>query len=131
MANIQATISPRKNIVVTNFNRGSGGATIRQSGLQVSSTLPNQTLDTFSILQIRAAKYSIQATYNNDVHVTDLTVTHDGTEVYVAAYGEIVTNIDLFSIDADIDTNTSEVRLLVSPVFDTVVLKFSRYEVLL
>ena len=134
MGNIKATVAPRKNIVVTNYTAGAsgGGLGLNNGGFTTENILPNQVLDTFAVDAVRFAKYAIQGTYNNEVHVLELNLTHDGTDTYISVYGEILSDPvqPLFSFDADIDTNTSEVRLLVDPLFAGTVIKFSRIEVL-
>lgn len=134
MGNIKATVTPRKNIVVTNYTAGAsgGGLGLNNGGFTTENILPDQVLDSFDLNTIRFAKYAIQGTYNNEIHVLELNLTHDGTETFISVYGEILSDPvqPLFTFDADIDTNTNEVRLLVSPLFVGTSIKFSRIEVL-
>ena len=51
------------------------------------------------------------------MHVTDLTVTHDGTEVYLTAYGEIVTNNDLFDQDISVELQYYSVEVVPAGAF--------------
>ena len=65
-------------------------------------------------------------TQNSRYHVTELLLTHDGTNVYTTQYAEVITESDLGTIDADI--NTGSVRLLVSPNYTNTTIQTKRIE---
>ena len=82
------------------------------SNLTTSST--NQiALDIFSKGSYRSAKYQIQIERESSYHTTEISLIHDGTNVYVTEYGTITSNGILGTFDCDI--LSLNVRLLVTP----------------
>lgn len=59
-----------------------------------------QNLDTFSAATYRTARYTIQIVDGSSIHVTEMTVFHDGTNVYMNEYGISTNNGQLGSFDA-------------------------------
>ena len=126
--NVGARLSPRKNIVVTNFSTGNAGNSVKKGILVTETTLPNQVLDTFAMNEIRGAKYIIQATYDGDVHFFEMTLIHDETETYFSEYGTMQTNGDLVTVTTDID-GLGNVRVLVTPTYSATRITYTRIEV--
>lgn len=129
MANIKARLSPRKNIVVKNFSLGNVDTAVTTGALITETTLPDQVLDTFPKDKFRVVKYTIQVTRGVEVHVLEILLTHDDTETYGTQYGEIFTVQELATLNSDIDVATDNVRLLITPLFENLTIKFTRIEV--
>lgn len=70
-------------------------------------------VDEFSMTDYRTSKYTAQVVQGTDVHVTDITVFHDGTNVYIGEYGIFCTTSELGVFDAVV-TGTN-VNLTFSP----------------
>lgn len=98
---------------------------VDQNSLQpYSSTLSGtsqQLVDRFLLANYRSAKYLVQMTNGTDYHTSEVSVLHDGTDVYITEYGTMYTASSLGTITADISGDY--VRLLVTPanVSNTVV----------
>lgn len=93
-----------------------------------AATTANQIADSFSAYSYRSAKYLIQASSGAAYHVTEVTLIHDGTTVYLAEYGTILTTAQsLMTIDADI--LNGNVRLLVTPALTNTTVKLQRITV--
>ena len=93
-----------------------------------AATTANQIADSFSAYSYRSAKYLIQASSGAAYHVTEVTLIHDGTTVYLAEYGTILTTAqNLMTIDADI--LNGNVRLLVTPALTNTTVKLQRITV--
>ena len=93
-------------------------------GTYTTSSLSQVTLDTFSSSTYRSAKYQIQIASGSDYHTTDLQVLHNGTTVWIAEYGEIITNAHLGTFDATISGGT--LSILFTPVNSSTTIKFIR-----
>lgn len=59
-----------------------------------------QNLDVYSSTAYRSAKYFIQIVDGTSIHITEITVFHDGTNVYINEYGISTNNGQLGSFDA-------------------------------
>ena len=66
------------------------------------STTTSQTLDTFSTSTYRSAKYFNQIVSGNNVHISEISIFHDGTKAYINEYGIASNNGTLGSFDASI-----------------------------
>lgn len=126
--NVGARLTPKREIIVTNFSTGSVDTAVKKGLLVVDTTLPNQVLDTFPLNELRAAKYIIQATFESNIHFFEMTLMHDDTETYYSEYGTIQTNGDLLSVTTDID-GIGNVRVLVTPLFAPMRISYTRIEV--
>ena len=71
-------------------------------------------IDTFSASVYRSAKYQVQVTSGPRYHIIELNLVHDGTTVFLAQYGEVLTGSSLGTFDADI--SGGNVRLLFTGV---------------
>jgi len=68
------------------------------------------SVDAWPTATYRSAKYFVQITSGSSYHIIELNLVHDGTTVFLAQYGEVITNASLGTFDADISGST--VRLL-------------------
>lgn len=82
-------------------------------GLTTSATTANQVLSTFSASGYRSAKFFVQVTSGSAYQATEITLIHDGTNVYKSEYGQVFSGAVLATFDADI--NSGNVRLLTTP----------------
>jgi hypothetical protein len=81
------------------------------TGSTATTTSTTQTaIATFAVATYGAAKFVVQASDGTKRHITELLVTHDGTNTFITEYGVIKTNTSLYDLTADI--NTGSVRLL-------------------
>lgn len=80
--------------------------------IQSTST---QTLDTLSTSSYRTARYTVQVVdINNNVHVSELVLFHDGANAYVNEYGIATNNGERGTFGAEI--NTGNMNLLFNAV---------------
>lgn len=70
----------------------------------------SQTIDSFNTSTYSSIKYLVQATYGNDIHTTEITLIHNGTNVYLSEYGTIQT-LALFTIGAEISGENVELKV--------------------
>lgn len=70
----------------------------------------------FDVTQYRGAKIVIQAWENttSSSYITELLLTHDGTNIMSTEYGSIATSLPLASFDIDINTNNA--RLIITSI---------------
>ena len=76
-----------------------------------SPTLTNTnpvTIDQYVKNDYRTARYTVQVVDGSSIHITEIVVTHNGTNVYLNEYGIITNNGDLGTFTATSDgTNIS------------------------
>jgi hypothetical protein len=60
----------------------------------------------FSAATYRTARYTIQIVDGSNIHVTEMTVFHDGTNVYINEYGISTNNGQLGSFDAQLSAGS-------------------------
>ena len=72
------------------------------------------SIDAWPTATYRAAKYFVQITSESAYHIIELNLVHNGTTVFLAQYGEVLTGSSLGTFDADISGAT--VRLLFTGV---------------
>ena len=72
------------------------------------------SIDAWPTATYRAAKYFVQITSGSAYHIIELNLVHNGTTVFLAQYGEVLTGSSLGTFDADISGAT--VRLLFTGV---------------
>lgn len=82
-------------------------------GLTTSATTANQVLSSFGAAGYRSAKFLVQITSGSAYQATEITLIHDGTNVYKSEYGQVFSGAVLATFDADI--NSGNVRLLTTP----------------
>ena len=133
MADIRATITPRKEILVSNFSVGTGAissANKISSGQLVTTDFTNQVLDDFVITGLRTVKYIIEARSATSTHVLEALLSHDDVDAYLVEYGVFFTAEELISIDADINVQTSTLSLRITPlVNEQIVTRFTRIDI--
>jgi hypothetical protein len=61
-------------------------------------------LDTYSSTTYRSAKYFVQIVDGSNVHITEINLFHDGTNVFKTEYGIATNNGELGSFDATLST---------------------------
>ena len=89
-----------------------------------TSSTSQVTIDSFSISTYRSAKYEAQITSGSKYHVIELRTVHDGTDVWLAQYGEIQTSGSLGNFDCTI--NSGNLQLLFTPTYSITTLKIYR-----
>ena len=61
----------------------------------LTTTVPNQTIDSYAISTYRTAKYIIQATNGGEVHSTEVIVTTNGTDAAITEYATMYSSSSL------------------------------------
>lgn len=84
------------------------------NSVSTSANTANQILDLFSTSTYRSAKYQIQITSGSDYQVSEISLVHNGSDVFMTEYGLVCTNSSLADYTADV--SGSNVRLLISPI---------------
>jgi len=79
----------------------------------LTTTTINQVIDTFLASSYSTAKYLCQVKISGSIHVTEVTIMHDGTDVYITEYGTMFSGSSLGTFTADLSSGT--IRLLFSP----------------
>jgi hypothetical protein len=64
------------------------------------ATVATQNLDSFSGAVYRSAKYWAQVTMGSSIHISEISVMHDGTKAYLSEYGILTNNGQLGTFDA-------------------------------
>jgi hypothetical protein len=77
----------------------------------ISST-STQNLDSFSSVTYRTARYLIQIVDGSSIHVSEMTVFHDGTNVFINEYGISTNNGQLGSFDATLAAGTVTLKFI-------------------
>ena len=80
----------------------------------VTSSTSQVSVDAWPTSSYRSAKYFVQVSSGTDFHIIELNLVHNGTTVFLAQYGEVLTSSSLGTFDADISGST--VRLLFTGV---------------
>ena len=97
---------------------------ITTATLTTTTTNANQVVDSFAAATFRCAKYLIQVTSGSNYQMSEILVINDGSTCYITEYGSIVTNTELATFDADI--NSGNVRLLTTPSNASTTIKVTR-----
>jgi hypothetical protein len=98
-------------------------STLYNNTVSLSTNTANQVIDSFSTLSFRTVKYLIQAISGGDVHSTELLLTHNDTLTYTSETSNTSSSV-LFNLYSSIASGN--VRLNVSPVFETTTIDFVR-----
>jgi hypothetical protein len=80
----------------------------------LTSSTSQVSVDAWPTASYRSAKYFVQVSSGTDFHIIELNLLHNGTTVFLAQYGEVLTSSSLGTFDADISGST--VRLLFTGV---------------
>lgn len=101
--------------IVSSAIQGPPGVSASEIVLTFSSnaTISEQALDTFSYTVYGGAKYIIYATVGATRQVCEILLLHDGTNVQIVEYANIVTSVPLCTFASDI--LNANVRLLITP----------------
>jgi len=86
------------------------------ANLTTSATTSNQVLHSLPHADFKTAKYVIQCISGSDLHAQELLLIHDGTDVYMTEYSQVLgaSNTPLTTFDARI--SGSSLELLVTPI---------------
>lgn len=79
----------------------------------LTTTTANQVIDTFVAASYSTAKYLCQVKISGSIHVTEVSIMHDGTDVYTTEYGTMFSGSSLGTFTADL--SSGNIRLLFSP----------------
>jgi hypothetical protein len=88
-------------------------SSIKANTASLTSTTPDQTIDSYNKTEYRTAKYLVQAVQGSNVHCTEVVLTHNNTDVFKNEYGTMWTNNSLITVSATIDGNN--INLIVTP----------------
>lgn len=80
----------------------------------LSTTTPNQVVDTFDITVYRSAEYTVQVASGTDYEITKIIVIHNGTTSFSNEYGTILTGAAVATFSTAI--SGTDLQLLVTPV---------------
>ena len=100
-----------------------GGSYITSNTITTNS-LSQISVDGYLISEYRSAKYEVQMTSGPKYHVIELRSVHNGTDVWLAQYGEIITSTSLGSFDSTI--NNGVLELLFTPTNSNTTIKIYR-----
>lgn len=67
-------------------------------------------LDTFASATYRSARYLIQATDGANIHLTEVRIFHNGTDVYLTEYGVMTNNGELGTFDSQLSAGVVTMR---------------------
>jgi hypothetical protein len=86
------------------------------ANLTTSATTSNQVLHSLPHADFKTAKYVIQCISGSDLHAQELLLIHDGADVYMTEYSQVLgaSNTPLTTFDARI--SGSSLELLVTPI---------------
>lgn len=82
-----------------------------EGGTVTATSAGSNLLNSFNTTLYSAVKYYIQATYGSEIYFTELTLVHNGTDVFLTEYGTVSTS-SLCSFDADIANGSINVRVI-------------------
>jgi hypothetical protein len=98
------------NIAIT----GGTGDGLYTNNTNLTTTASNQEVDSFDKTQFRTVKYLIQAISGSEVHTTEVTLTHNDTNIFINEYGTMYTGTNpLITAASSIDA--TNVYLTVTP----------------
>tara|TARA_R110000772_G_scaffold172651_1_gene284491 strand:- start:1871 stop:2419 length:549 start_codon:yes stop_codon:yes gene_type:complete len=96
------------------------GYDLRRSATVTTTSVTETTLASFTAASYGSGTFAIQATRGTERHLTNLSVTHDGTTPIATEYGTLITDVSLFTTDVDINTGSVRVRITSSNTTSTV-----------
>ena len=108
----------------TGITVGSSSIVGLTSNTYTTSSTSEVSVDAFSASTYRSAKYFVQMTSSTSYHVIELILTHDGTTVYIAQYGEIYSGSSLGTFNATITGGI--LNLLFTPANSVTTVKLTR-----
>jgi len=84
--------------------------------LTTSSTGASQTLHSLNISSYRTAKYIVQAISGSNVQAQEILMIHDGTDVYMTEYSQVLGSSNSVITTFDASISGGNMNLLVTPV---------------
>lgn len=93
---------------------------VLRSNTVTSSSASETVFDSWSASTYRSAKYFVQATNDSQYHVIELSLVHNGTDVFLTQYGEIKTGSTLATFDASISGGIVSVKFTPTNAITTV-----------
>lgn len=103
--------APSSTATLTAFNTSNGSITSNTVTTTSTSTTPTVIMSV-NASEFRSGKLVLQAVSGGESHVTEVLVTHNGTNASFTEYGIVYTDEPLFDVTADIDGGN--LRLLVT-----------------
>lgn len=64
------------------------------------------TIDTYSSIAFRTARYTVQVVDGNNIHISEIVVSHNGINAYINQYGIITNGGELGTFDASLSGST-------------------------
>lgn len=102
---------------------------ITSATLDTTTAAPLQVVDSFDAAVYRCAKYLIQATSGSAFQVAEVLMIHDGTNVYLTEYGNVMSGARLVTMDGSIVGG--QVQLLANPMNASTSIKVVRTSIVL
>jgi hypothetical protein len=112
---LNATVNTTNIIAIVGNNTVQyGNIAYEVANSTTGNTLSSTVVDSYDATAYRTAKYVVQVTDNsaNNYQADEIMLLHDGTNVYITVYGELITNTTIATFDASLVSNN--VRLLVT-----------------
>lgn len=94
-----------------------------EGGSITATSAGSTVLNSFNTTLYSAVKYYIQATCGAELHFTELSLVHNGTDVFLTEYGTISTT-SLVSFDAEIANGS--VNLSATTITDNTIIDYKR-----
>lgn len=101
-----------------------GETSVLSTSTFTTSSTSQVTVDSFPISEFRSAKYEVQVTSGSKYHLIELRAVHNGTDVWLAQYGEIQTDGSLGTFDSTIQSGN--LQILFTPTNSITTLKIYR-----
>jgi hypothetical protein len=95
------------------------------------TTNSQMNLDTFSSSAYRTAKYLVQIVDGTKIHVEEIIVLHDGTNVYLTEYGIVTSQGELGTFDANLGGGTITLTFQANYTPTSMTIKVSRQTITL
>jgi hypothetical protein len=106
------------------LNRGASAIGYFAANSNTTSAVAQVSVDSFVTSTYRSAKYLVQMSSGTSYHMVELSIIHDGTNVYLSQYGEVNTGGSLGSFDASISGGI--LTLLFTPTNASTTIKLTR-----
>ena len=112
----------------TTFSIGTTSLIDISSNTFTTSATSEVSIDGFPSATYRSVKYLVQMTSSTSYHVIEMTVIHNGTDVWISQYGEIFTGSSLGTFTSSITSGI--VNLLFTPTNSSTTVKLMRTSIL-
>ena len=87
-----------------------GNGTLLDTIKSTFTTTSTSNVDTFSASVYRSARYVAQVVQGTDIHVAEIVIFHNGTNVYINEYGIFFNTAELGVFDAEYDAGTIKLK---------------------